>query len=444
MISAAHGATYYVSPNGSGTNCSEQSPCSLDQGLITVGSPGDVLVFKDGVYQRTTSPIFTITKGGNSSGYITYRAQNSRKAIISSAPYCRGIRISADWVKLEGIKVAGNKHGAHSGAIKIGAADEWLPDKYRKFHDIIVDDCELYQVGNSGFHITTGEYNVEIKNCYINGTQYHSWWGSAFYTGAKYDANYTVHDISIHDNVMTDISQNGVDVKKFSYNVRIYNNTISKMIECAQDRPGIDCLGQTNEGIFNLDGHDNWAYNNIASECKNGMGVVAIMGDANNRIFNNVFYNMISNTANTALVYRISWGMPAETGIDSYVYNNTFYNCIVSHVANADDTKLKIRNNIGTNYADNVYASAVSSAMFAATASGNFHLTSSAIPMIDTVTSEPFASTDLEGIGIVGVRKDRGAYEYKTTSTATPPPPPPVSPVPPSAPTGVRISAVTP
>ncbi len=412
MTSAVHGATYYVSPNGSGATCSEQNPCSLDQGLTTVDKPGDVLVFKDGIYYRMTSPVFTITKGGDSSGYITYRAEHSRQAIISSAPGCRGIRISADWVKLEGIKLLGNKHGAINGAIKIGAADEWTPDPYRKFHDIIVDDCELYQVGNSGFHITTGEYNIEVKNCYINGTAYHSWWGSGFYVGSKHDPRYAVRGLNLHHNTLVDISQNGFECKKYSYSVRIHNNTVSNMVLCAEDRTGIaDCQG--NEGIINLNGYDNWAYNNVAYACKNGMGIVAIMGDANNRIFNNVFYGMTSVTPGCALVYRINWDMPPETGADSYVYNNTFYNCLTSKLSNADDTKLQVKNNIGLDYRGNVSASQISASMFVDAARGDFRLTSRATPMIDTATKGPYTPVDRDGVRIEGAAKDRGAYEYR-------------------------------
>jgi hypothetical protein len=46
----AEAATSYVAPSGSGTTCTQTSPCSLNTGL-NQAQAGDEVVLTDGVYQ---------------------------------------------------------------------------------------------------------------------------------------------------------------------------------------------------------------------------------------------------------------------------------------------------------------------------------------------------------------------------------------------------------
>ena len=421
LSSYCFGESYYVSPTGSGTECGISTPCSLDYGVSTLNlQPGDVLILQPGTYTRSNSPILEITKGGSAGNYICYRASDysgngnvtrSRAVILSAGARTHGIRVHADYVRLQGIKVVGNDFGASGGAFNVG--NEGYADPTRQFHDIIIEDCEVYHVKNSGFHNTTAAYNVEVRYCWVNGTGYGEWWGEAFYTGNKTDPALTIHDYKVHHNTIQDFTQNAFDVKKYAYNVEFYNNRAFDLRDCLSgDRPGVICSRQRNEGWIELSGHDNSAYNNICSRGKTGYGLVAIQGNSNNRIYNNVFTDMVSVTPACVAIKSINSDI-AENGTDSYVYNNTFFNCLRSDIGDPDDTRFLVKNNIGIDYRDNVAASDVRAAWFVNPSAYDFHLASSAPgTVIDAAKVEPYSTTDLDGTPIFNGIRDRGAYEF--------------------------------
>jgi hypothetical protein len=107
---AVAGTTFYISTGGSGTTCSNGSPCAISALARTTGSgrpaPGETWLIKDGTY----SPVPTINCGagvrnGTPSQKITVRAENERLARISSnsatIPFLSFISCT-DW-NIEGI-----------------------------------------------------------------------------------------------------------------------------------------------------------------------------------------------------------------------------------------------------------------------------------------------------------------------------------------------------
>jgi len=58
----ASGTLIFVSTTGSGTDCSQESPCLPEQGMDNADD-GDTIYFKAGTYTGTSDPMFTITKG---------------------------------------------------------------------------------------------------------------------------------------------------------------------------------------------------------------------------------------------------------------------------------------------------------------------------------------------------------------------------------------------
>ncbi|RPJ86169.1 MAG: hypothetical protein EHM18_07595, partial [Acidobacteria bacterium] len=52
LFESAWATTYYVSPSGSGTECTPASPCSLSTGL-GLPSAGDEVALLDGIYTET-------------------------------------------------------------------------------------------------------------------------------------------------------------------------------------------------------------------------------------------------------------------------------------------------------------------------------------------------------------------------------------------------------
>lgn len=66
--------SYYVSPSGSGSTCSDQSPCSLATALDTV-SAGQEVVLKDGVYY-----VGEMSLSNSANNYIVIRGSRQGKS----------------------------------------------------------------------------------------------------------------------------------------------------------------------------------------------------------------------------------------------------------------------------------------------------------------------------------------------------------------------------
>lgn len=79
----AFAADRYASPTGSGSTCSEASPCSVQE-AINQAQPGESVILKDGTY--TPSVNYDTVRDGTSTAKITITAQNVHKAVIEPEP----------------------------------------------------------------------------------------------------------------------------------------------------------------------------------------------------------------------------------------------------------------------------------------------------------------------------------------------------------------------
>lgn len=73
--------THYAAPGGSGSTCSDASPCRIGQ-FWGKASPGTVLCLNDGTYTDTITPPGNLK--GTSSAPITIRARNDGKVLIDA------------------------------------------------------------------------------------------------------------------------------------------------------------------------------------------------------------------------------------------------------------------------------------------------------------------------------------------------------------------------
>lgn len=89
IVGEVSAATYYVSPSGSGTTCSDAVPCALSYGVNTKASSGDTIIAKSGTYNQT----ITVNKS-NITIQGTLDAGGNRLSIID--PY---VNISGGWVE---------------------------------------------------------------------------------------------------------------------------------------------------------------------------------------------------------------------------------------------------------------------------------------------------------------------------------------------------------
>ena len=98
--------SYYVSPSGSGSQCTLASPCSVTTGLAKP-SAGDEVVFLDGTYKQTVY----VKKGGSSTAHVVVRALNRHKAVVrvTNGPLAR---VWANYVPIRGIVFDGGQQGS--------------------------------------------------------------------------------------------------------------------------------------------------------------------------------------------------------------------------------------------------------------------------------------------------------------------------------------------
>ena len=142
--------TYYVSPSGSGTACTNSNPCSLSQINL---SPGTVLYLKSGTYLRSTTLNFSAS--GVSTARIT----------ISSAPGEHAI-ISGD--------LNGNNAVEETDGPRANGAHKWTPLVRLSGSYITFKDIEIAFSGGRGIQ-SGGRSNI------ISGSNVHHTWNNGIY-----------------------------------------------------------------------------------------------------------------------------------------------------------------------------------------------------------------------------------------------------------------------
>jgi hypothetical protein len=169
LLCLAHEAvaiTYYSSPTGTGTACSDASPCSLTTGLGKLVA-GDTLYLKDGTYYQTLD----ITKSGVVGSPVIVKAKNDGRAIIDGQNARRPCRIDGhNDIQVEGV------------VCKNSTEDIFL---IRDANRITVKRVSVYTAGsgnNTNWMIVTSN-NVTLEDCVASNT------GRVLYN--VYESDYT-------------------------------------------------------------------------------------------------------------------------------------------------------------------------------------------------------------------------------------------------------------
>lgn len=135
LVLPAEAATYYVTASGSGSSCTQGSPCRQIYTAVALDLvPGDIIEVDDGTYEGGWQ--WPNTKNGTFAQPITIRSKNRYGAIISdlksggSTTYAVDVR--ADYAIIEGLKVDGTSQAwrigiylASTGGI---AVNNWVTD----------------------------------------------------------------------------------------------------------------------------------------------------------------------------------------------------------------------------------------------------------------------------------------------------------------------------
>lgn len=157
--------TKFVSSTGSGTACTQASPCTLSQ-AVTSAAAGDVVFMRGGTYPITT--ILQWNNNGTASNYITFESYPGESAILdgSNQPNNsqRMLRVGGNYYKFRKFEIRN------------------MPDIgfYITGSNNVLDGLNVNHNRNSGIYVIGGNNNI-IQNTYANDNS------DAGLTGGNYD-----------------------------------------------------------------------------------------------------------------------------------------------------------------------------------------------------------------------------------------------------------------
>lgn len=230
LTTGATAATYYVSPEGSGSTCSTSSRCSLTTGIGLMAS-GDTLILGDGTYNQRLTGV----PSGVSGAYTYIRSEHDGGAIISDSTestavfYTYGIH----HVQVEGLKFESTAtSGGLSGALFLDGASH-----HNKFLRcaFVVTPCPTGQgaCSNRANITISGNYNL-IEDSWV--------WGGGrykliFYGGDSSDDTTGSYNIARRVVIRHDREYSGGFNPQSAFaNYQGYNNVFQNVISIDSDQ----------------------------------------------------------------------------------------------------------------------------------------------------------------------------------------------------------------
>lgn len=294
LAADTYGATRYVSPAGSGSTCSDPSPCSLTTGLAATAS-GDTLLLKDGTYAGV-SISNAIASGISASQPTIIQAENTRLAILT--PVAGTDRIFNFSSVRSHITIRGLRLDCTGGS---------------------VDDCTAITfVENPAY----SNFNFE-DNIFENGAD-----------DLVYVAS-TASFINFRRNLFDVVTSTGGPSNLLYYQGR------DGIIEYNEFKNGESCVnlrnGTANTGVRNIIRYN---YCHTLTSADTGSRAMSIANDVASAANANIFHNNVIANAQRN-------GFRVDGGAFTKIYNNTIYSVggygilVDPGVENAD-----VRNNI--------------------------------------------------------------------------------------------------
>ena len=152
-ICSGSGQTYYASPSGTGTDCSFDSPCSLDTAAAKPKA-GDIVCLRGGTYTSALSVPTTVSGTGTS--FVTFAAYPGELPIINGGVKVPGT--SSTHIRFNGIATQGGESG-FANPLNPSAANGPL-----EFINCIAD---MNTMNGVGFHGTGG---LLVSQCIVAHT----------------------------------------------------------------------------------------------------------------------------------------------------------------------------------------------------------------------------------------------------------------------------------
>lgn len=270
---------HYVSPSGSGTVCTEGSPCSLSEGMSQANND-DYVILKNGTYQQR---LVSIRAGSSSINPIVICAENYRQARILHPPpgssYSAGGRSNTPLVvedsniTVKGLEVDGStiSHGLITVAGFNGSPISNIIIEHNHAHDSGATLSNMQDINN-----VIMRYNLLERSGFHNV-------GEGTYLGGS-NAVPIVDNVEIHNNIIREAASNDIDFKGNVGNAHVHHNIYEGH---KRDHNGFPGDGLVRSGPDTNSG--NVFEDNIL---RNGINRYIFRFRGRVDAFNNVFYNI--------------------------------------------------------------------------------------------------------------------------------------------------------
>ena len=240
---------YYVSPTGSGTACTQSTPCSWQTGRQNTMS-GDRLRFLDGIYDGVnTSGIETIRDGSSSSNRITWESVNPRGAKLrylgpSDTGAADLLIIRHRNYIIRGFElICRAANGARAWNCMQVNGDQHPNDQ--EVQNVLIENVYLHDTGHSLFSCYLGT-NIELRNSSFDNSgldpalkAQNECFGEANYFSSSGKQEPKICTINHHHNMFGRYSGNAVDMKNQTRNVKVHDNIFLDKKTCGSNDLGV-------------------------------------------------------------------------------------------------------------------------------------------------------------------------------------------------------------
>lgn len=205
--------THYVRKTGSGSACTQASPCLTIAAGIAAMSGGDTLVVGDGTY--TNDPVDG-PPSGTSGARTVVQSENIGGAIIQMTNNEKAINVGGNYIDIIGFHAIGNRLGTSDGVV-------WNTGNYNRYMRLAVEGG--VQSGNySAFVLGTGSQNNLVEECWTWGTSRYMFLVYNEGSGAETINNIFRRNVARHDYSINDEDQEACFTNYDSTNTLFQNN----------------------------------------------------------------------------------------------------------------------------------------------------------------------------------------------------------------------------
>lgn len=294
--------------------------CSIAYALKQIHG-GDTLRIKKGIYENQYTLTIPASLSGTEANPTLIEA-NGDDSVIISGPGVSGGRVAitgVSWLVFRKIAITSYNQGIF---VQEGS------------HDVLIDSCEVHNVGQEAIHVKENSHHITIQNCRIHDTRKWNYNGEGFYIGTG-----SAGPVDTTNNIIV-------------RNCTIYNTTD----EAIEFKPGtFNCIAENNH-IYNVFLEGVWGAIEINQHTA---GVQIAPHKPSHIVSNNIIYNVTCSgiragtgcTVYNNIVYEVGqYGIYADN-ISSDTWKRIIYHNTVEMVTDsaivASKADTDIKNNIG-------------------------------------------------------------------------------------------------